>query len=431
MLVNDFLKFTKTFINIETFVDKCKIFQYNNHRGDNMLFREHYIKQVREFYDTDLIKIITGIRRCGKSVILEQIKDEIKQKTDNLIYLNFEDKRIMANIKNSDNLIEYIENNRKEGKCYIFLDEIQILDNWQEACKTLRLYNNSIFITGSNSKLLSKEFTKELSGRYVSFKIRPFVYKEILEYTKQLGKECSIIDYLIWGGFPKRFEFDTEEAKIRYLNDLDETIVVNDLLNRYKIRKENLFKNFVNYILRSNARIVSAKSIHKYIKDKNENCSINTIIKYLSYLEEAYIIEAVKQYSTRTKNELAYYSKIYNEDVSFNSIRCMNNRYDLTHNLENIVYNELIYMGYKLNVFNKNGKEIDFLAQKGNKQYYIQVAYSIAEEKTYNREFSAFANIDNLTQKIIITNDDIDYSTSTVKHIKLKDFLIMNSLEEI
>lgn len=394
-----------------------------------MIYREHYINPVREFYDSDLIKIITGIRRSGKSVILEQIRNEIKHKTDNVIYLNFEDKRILANISNSYILIDYIEANRKDGKCYVFLDEIQMLDNWQEACKTLRLYNNSIFITGSNSKLLSKEFTKELSGRYVAFRIRPFVYKEILEYTKELGKECSITDYLVWGGFPKKFEFDTDDAKLRYLNDLDDTIVINDLINRYKIKKEKLFKSFVNYILRSNSRIVSAKSIHDYIKGKNESCSINTIIKYLGYLEEAYIIENVKQYSTKTKSELAYYSKIYNADVALNSIRCMDNRYDLTHNLENIVYNELIYMGYTINVFNNNGKEIDFLANKDNKKYYIQVAYSVADEKAYNREFSAFANIDNLSQKIIITNDDIDYSTSVIKHIKLKDFLLMESLE--
>ena len=395
-----------------------------------MIYREHYISQVREFYDSDLIKIITGIRRSGKSIILEQIKDEINKKTENVISLNFEDKRVSSNILDAKSLIEYVESNRKKGKCYIFLDEIQILDGWQEACKTLRLDNNSVFITGSNSKLLSKEFTKELSGRYVSFRVRPFVYKEIMEYTKELEKECSITDYLIWGGFPKRFEFNTEEAQIRYLSDLDDTIVLNDLMNRYKIKKESLFKSLVNYILRSNSRIFSAKSIHDYIKEKHENCSINTIMKYLNYLEEAYIIETVKQYSTRTKKELAYYSKVYNEDVAFNSIRCMDNRYDLTHNLENIVYNELIYMGYKIYVYNNNNnnKEVDFLAQKGNKKYYIQVAYSIAEEKTYNREFSAFANIDNLSQKIIITNDDIDYSTGTVKHIKLKDFLNMESL---
>lgn len=411
-------------------VDNLKMFQYNNIRGEKiMIYREHYINPVREFYDSDLIKIITGIRRSGKSVILEQIRNEIKQKTDNVIYLNFEDKRIVTNISNSNQLIDYIENNRKSGKCYVFLDEIQMIENWQEACKTLRLYDNSIFITGSNSKLLSKEFTKELSGRYVAFKIRPFVYKEILEYTKELEKECTITDYLVWGGFPKRFEFDTEEARIRYLSDLDDTIVINDLINRYKIKKEKLFKSLVNYILRSNSRIISAKSIHNYIKEKNESCSINTIIKYLQFLEEAYIIESVKQYSTKTKSELAYYLKIYNTDVAFNSIRCMDNRYDLTHNLENIVYNELIYMGYNINVFNNNGKEIDFLAQKNNKKYFVQVAYSVAEEKTYNREFSAFANIDNLSQKILITNDDIDYSTSTIRHIKLKDFLLMDFLD--
>ena len=260
-----------------------------------MIYREHYISQVREFYDSDLIKIITGIRRSGKSVILEQIKDEIKKKTDNVISLNFEDKRISSNICDVKSLIEYVDNYRKKGKCYIFLDEIQTLNDWQDACKTLRLDNNSLFITGSNSKLLSKEFTKELSGRYVSFRVRPFVYKEIMEYTKELGKECSATDYLVWGGFPKRFEFNTEEAQRRYLNDLDDTIVINDLINRYKIKKENLFKNLVNYVLRSNSRIFSAKSIYDYIKQKYENCSINTILKYLDYLEEAYIIENVKQ----------------------------------------------------------------------------------------------------------------------------------------
>ena len=393
-----------------------------------MIQREHYIAEVRPFYESDLIKIITGIRRCGKSVIMEQIIKEIAETTDNIIYLNFEDKKVSANITNADQLISYVEENKKGGKCYLFFDEIQTLDGWQDACKTLRLYNYSLFITGSNSKLLSGEFTKELSGRYVAFRIRPFIYKEIVEYCKELGKEASVTDYLVWGGFPKRFEFDSLEAQSRYLNDLDDTIVINDLIRRYKIRKESLFKSLVNFILRSNGRIFSASSIRDYIKGEHTSCSVNTIMKYLGYLEEAYIIESVKQYSPKTKKELSYYSKIYNADVCFNSIRCMNNRFDLTHNLENIVYNELVYMGYEVYVYNNNGKEIDFLATKGTKQYYVQVAYSVAEEKAYQREFNAFKNIDNLSQKIIITNDDIDYSTSAVKHIKLKDFLMMEGL---
>ncbi len=393
-----------------------------------MIQREHYIEQVRPFYDSDLIKIITGIRRCGKSVIMEQIINEIREKTDNIIYLNFEDKKVSANITNAEKLISYVEENRGEGRCYLFFDEIQTLDGWQDACKTLRLYDYSLFITGSNSKLLSGEFTKELSGRYVSFRIRPFIYKEIKEYCEELGKEASVTDYLIWGGFPKRFEFDTPEAQSRYLNDLDDTIVINDLIRRYNIRNEALFHSLVNFILRSNSRIFSANSIRDYIKDEHTSCSVNTIMKYLGYLEEAYIIEKVKQYSTKTKTELLYYSKIYNADVCFNSIRCMNNRFDISHNLENIVYNELIYMGYEVYVYNNGGKEIDFLASRGGRQYYVQVAYSVAEEKAYQREFSAFNNIDNLSQKIIITNDDIDYSTSLIKHIKLKDFLLMESL---
>lgn len=393
-----------------------------------MIYRKHYIKEVRPFYESDLIKIITGIRRSGKSVILEQIMSEIREKTDNIIYLNFEDRRISSGIVNGDALVKYVEEHRQKGKCYLFFDEVQVLSGWQDACKTLRLYDYSLFITGSNSKLLSGEFVKELSGRYVSFRVRPFVYKEIVEYANELNKEVSVSDYLVWGGFPKRIEFDSHDAMLRYLDDLDETIVMNDLIYRYRIRKESLFKNLVNYVLRSNSRIFSAKSIHDYIKKEHESCSVNTIMKYLDYLEEAYIIESVKQYSTKTKKELSFYSKIYDVDVAFNSIRCIDNRYDLTHNFENIVYNELVYMGYYITVYNNKGKEIDFLASKDNKKYFIQAAYSVAEDKAYNREFGAFKDIDNLSQKIIITNDDIDYSTSTVRHIRFKDFLMLEDL---
>lgn len=395
-----------------------------------MIKREHYLKSIRPFYDSDLIKIITGIRRSGKSVILDQVINEIKEKTDNFIYLNFEDKKIKDKINNGDLLIEYVENNRKEGKCYVFLDEVQVIDDWSSTVKTLRLHNNSVFVTGSNSKLLSKEFIKELSGRYVSFQVRPFVYKEIKEYAKELNIEVPIIDYIVWGGFPKRFEFNNEARNV-YLKDLENTIVINDLINRYKIKKVDLFKSLVNFVLQSNSRIISAKSIHDYIKHSHESCSINTIIKYIYYLEEAYIIEKIKPFSTKKKNELKYYYKIYNEDVAFNSLKCIDGRYDLTHNLENIVYNELIYMGYNLNVYSDGNNEIDFLAQKDNKKYYIQVAYSLEDEKTYNREFRPFANLDNTNKKIIITNDEIDYSTSTVVHIKLKDFLELDSLDNI
>ncbi len=394
-----------------------------------MIRREHYIEQIREFYDSDLIKIITGIRRCGKSVILEQVMNEIKMKSDNVIYLNFEDKKILNKIGNGEGLLDYVESNRKKGKCYVFLDEIQLLDNYVDAVKTLRLHDNSVFITGSNSKILSKEFTKDFSGRYAKFRIKPFVYKEILEYSKELNKECNIIDYLVWGGFPKRFEFDSEEARYRYLADLEETIVINDLITRFKIKKIELFKSLVDFIFQSNSRIISAKSIKDYIKHTHETCSVNTIIKYIEYLEEAYIIEKIRPYSTKKKETLKYYFKVYNEDVMFNSLRVVDNRYDLTHNLENVIYNELIYMGYNINVYNDSENEIDFLAHKDGKKYYIQVAFSVEDSKVYDREFKPFSNLDNSCKKILITNDELDYSTSVVTHIKLKDFLLMEDLD--
>ena len=394
-----------------------------------MIRREHYIEQIREFYDSDLIKIITGIRRCGKSVILEQVMNEIKMKSDNVIYLNFEDKKILNKIGNGEGLLDYVESNRKKGKCYVFLDEIQLLDNYVDAVKTLRLHDNSVFITGSNSKILSKEFTKDFSGRYAKFRIKPFVYKEILEYSKELNKECNIIDYLVWGGFPKRFEFDSEEARYRYLADLEETIVINDLITRFKIKKIELFKSLVDFIFQSNSRIISAKSIKDYIKHTHETCSVNTIIKYIEYLEEAYIIEKIRPYSTKKKETLKYYFKVYNEDVMFNSLRVVDNRYDLTHNLENVIYNELIYMGYNINIYNDSENEIDFLAHKDGKKYYIQVAYSVEDSKAYDREFKPFSKLDNRCKKILITNDELDYSTSVVTHIKLKDFLLMEDLD--
>lgn len=397
-----------------------------------MITREKYIAKIRPFYESDLIKIITGIRRCGKSVVLEQVKSELESQGKKIIYLNFEKRAVYDNLYNDKTLLDYIQQKINESpneKWYVFLDEIQTVENWNLACKSLRLENISLFITGSNSKLLSREFTKELSGRYVSFLIKPFVYKEIAEYAKELNKKITINNYLIYGGFPKRIEFNDEEAMIQYLNDLDQTIVINDIINRYKIRKDNIFKKVANFVLISNSRIFSGNSIFNYLKSQKIECSINTVMKFLDYLEEAYVIRKIPQYSTKAKKQLDFYTKMYNEDVAFNTIRQINNRFDITHNLENVVYNELIYMGYSLTVFNINGKEIDFLATKNGKEYFVQVAYSIAENSTYEREFAPFNMTDNSRKKIIITNDEIDYSTSTVQHIKLEDFLFMEDLE--
>lgn len=393
-----------------------------------MIIREHYLKQIRSFYESDLIKIITGIRRCGKSVILKQVLNELEAAGKKCLFLDFDQRPVRANIPDADALISYVNAYLSKEKLYVFLDEVQNVEGWNEAARTLRLYNASLFITGSNSKLLSREFTKELSGRYVSFRIRPFVYREAKEYADQLGRRFELIDYLVWGGFPAALELQDEESMRRYLNDLNNTIIYNDLENRYNIRKKDVFERIADYTLVSNARIFSAKSISDYMKEQNISISVPTVIKYLGYLKEAYVIEGIPLYSPKAKAKLNYYYKLYDEDVSLNSIRISGSRYDLTHNLENIVLNELLYLGYEVSVYSNKGRAIDFRAVRDGKQYLVQVAYSVAEGKAYDREFSAFAGIDNTVKKIIITNDDIDYSTSTVYHYKLRDFLLMNEL---
>ena len=400
------------------------------HGLENMtlISREHYLAQIRPFYESDLIKIITGVRRCGKSIILNQVREELEAQHKKCLFLDFELRPVLRKIPDADTLISYVTAHLGEEKLYVFLDEVQNVQDWHEACRTLRRSDCSVFITGSNSKLLSREFTRELSGRYVSFRIRPFVYREAKQFADQLGRRFEIADYLIWGGFPAALEQPDEDARKRYLNDLNNTIVYNDLENRYKIRKRDIFERVVDFVLISNARIFSAKSIADYMKGQNIEISVPTVIKYLEYLKEAYVIEDVPLYSPKAKAKLNYYYKLYNEDVSFNSIRISENRYDLTHNLENIVLNELLYMGYEVSVYSNKGKEVDFRAVRDGKIFLVQVAYSVAEDKAYEREFSAFSGLDNTMKKIIITNDDIDYSTSTVYHYKLKDFLQMDEL---
>ena len=235
-----------------------------------MIKREHYLAQIEPFVDSDLIKVITGIRRCGKSVILKQLAQSILDRTDNVILLEFENKRIRTLLPDADQVIRYVDEHRTKEKCYVFLDEVQEIENWPDICQTLRLENCSVFISGSNSKLLSSEFTDALSGRYVSFQVHPFVWKELQEYATELNRSVSITDYLIWGGFPKRLEFEGE-AMIRYLEDIDETIIYKDIIRRFGIRKESLFRAVADFVLRSNGRIVSYNSIYRAVKQK-EKC---------------------------------------------------------------------------------------------------------------------------------------------------------------
>ncbi len=391
-----------------------------------MIKREHYIEKIRKFYDSEQIKIITGVKDSGKSVILAQIMDEIKEKTDNIIYLNFGDKRVSANIKTPDALLQYVEERAKRGIFYLFFDEMQMLNGWESACAALQRRGYSVFVIVSDRDFLTELFEKEIGGRYVSFKIRPFVYKEILEYADELGKTVSVEDYLTLGGFPKRFLLDGNEAQHLYLDELDSAIV-DGIIRRYKIRREELFLSLVDFVLRSNGKIFSEKAIYDRITAEHGPCSINTIMKYLDYLKEAYIIESVEQFSSRVERALVFYTKLYDTDVAFNSIRHMDGQVDMAQNLENIVYNELIYRGYDVSVYDNGGKKIDIFARKGGEEYFIQTVYGT--EKDESEILKDFSGLERFFKKMLITYGK-KCSLSGVTCVSLDDFLLMDSLGE-
>ena len=303
-----------------------------------------------------------------------------------------------------------------------------ISDSKRSATKYLAIDDKNLFKCNDSVDLAKKiDYwfeNKDIKDLYKETYINGTNVVKTLEYTKELGKSYTINDYLIWGGFPKSIEYDGENKK-NYIYDLEETIIHNDICLRYNIKKDNIFRAVCDFVFRSNSRIVSAKSITNYIKANNEPCSINTVMKYIDYISEAFGIDLVKEYSTKIKRELSYYYKVYNADVSFNSIRVMDNRYDLDHNLENIVYNELLFKGYNVQVYRYEDNEIDFFVTKNGKSHYIQVAYSVVDNKAYEREFKAFNKMDYSYDKVLITNDTIDYSTSMVRHIKFEDFLMI------
>jgi len=398
-----------------------------------MIIREKYLNDIRPYYDTNLIKVIVGVRRSGKSILIKQIVEEIKLKSINIIYLDFDDFKNNY-LNNSQKLYDFIleKISKNSEKFYLFFDEIQKIDEWEKVVNSLKSTENvSIFITGSNSKLLSGELTTLLSGRYISFKIQPFSFIEASMYCKELNKNLKIIDYIKWGSFPQIFELGSEKEYQTYLTNLYESIVIKDIINRNPRCDISLLERITNYILSASAKVISSNSIVKYLKSQNINKSQATIYKYISYVKNGYIIDECKKFNHKLKRYLNFYEKYYSIDVGLVTLISKNTKIDIGYNLETIIYNELIYRGYDVFTYDINNKEIDFFVSKNTKKYYIQVAYTVIEEKTFNREIEPFRHVDNLYQKILITNDDFDFSIGTIKHIKLIDFLNCNDIEEL
>ena len=396
-----------------------------------MIIRERYLKLIRPFYDQNLIKVLIGIRRSGKSVILTQIMDELKQKSidsKHIIYMNFEDYDYEA-YTDPQKLNDYIkEKINDDEKYYIFFDEIQKVDKWERVVNSLRAtQNTSIFITGSNSDLLSSDLATHIAGRYVSFKVTPFTFEEVCELlnvTDSRDIEDAFNDYIKWGGMPQRFMQNDDNSKRTYLYDIYDSIIMKDIVKRFNIKDIDLLRRIITYILTTPSQVFSPDSLKKYMQSDSRNVSLETIYNYLDYIVRANLISKAERYDVRGKRILTGKYKYYLTDLGFTNVLSVGRKEQIGSYLENIVYNELIARGYNVNVGTLDNGEIDFIATKFNEKIYIQVAYILSDESVITREFGAYKKIEDNYPKYVLSMDKFDLSQNGIIHKNIIDWLL-------
>lgn len=400
-----------------------------------MVQRELYMKKIRRLIDKDIIKVITGVRRCGKSYMLGLIIEElIKSGIDknNILLINFEDYHYsyIENSKQLDEIvIKFLED--KKDKTYLFFDEIQNITEWEKSINSYRLLNCDIYITGSNSKLLSTEFASILTGRTMEIKMYPFSYNEFLDYKMQDMKidenlkniyTTQLFDeYYQYGGIPFTLALDKKD-KLTYLNDIFNAILYKDLLERYKIRDIDLLKRLIVYIIDNVGNPFSSNSISKFLKHEKINVSHLTIQNYLNYLENTCLIIKVPRYDITGKKILTVQEKYYLVDQGFIQAMNTNPHRNIGRILENIVYLELLRHDYNVTIGKNKDYEIDFICTKHNIKFYIQVTQYLTEDN-YEREIRPLLKIKDNYPKYIISQDTYDVSSEGIIHINLIKFL--------
>lgn len=401
----------------------------------HMIKREMYMKRIRPFIGTDLIKVITGIRRCGKSVMLDLIKQELEESgTDpsRFISINFEDMRY-EHLHTARALHDEIRE-RAAGiseRIYLFFDEIQEVDGWEKCINSLRVSMDcDIYITGSNARLLSGELATYLGGRYVEFVIYPFSFSEFMELYRQTAPETSAPQcfqkYLLCGGMPYLSNIRYEEEPSRqYLTDLFNSVQLKDIVRRNSIRDIDLLERVISCITVNVGNTFSASSLVKLFKSEHRTVAAETVMNYIRYCCDAFLFYQIRREDIKGKQLLASNEKYYIADHGIREAVFGGNMRDINLILENIVCMELLRRGYTVTVGKSKNKEIDFICHDRNEKIYIQVTYLLASEETIDREFSVYDSISDNFPKYVVSMDELDMSRNGIKHRNIRDFLLM------
>ena len=393
------------------------------------------MQRIRPFMNTDLIKVFTGIRRAGKSVMLELVKNELRESgigEENFLCINFEQfsNSQFLDVESLYKKITDFQKNTK-GKIYLFFDEIQEVDGWEKCINSCRIdFDCDIYITGSNAKLLSGELATYLAGRYVEFVIYPFSFAEFFEMNRlknpNVDKATCFMQFLKTGGMPFLSNFpDDDSAKSQYLIDIYNSVVLKDVVKRNNIRDVDTLERIVAYAFSNIGHIFSATSLSKYFKSENRKISHDTILNYLKFCSDAFLFYKINRYDLEGKKIVTVNEKYYCADHGLREALFGKNVQNIDQVLENIVCLELLRRNYKVYVGKKGDLEIDFIAEKQGKKIYIQVAYLLANEETIKREFSIYNFVKDSYPKYVVSMDDLDFSQNGIIHKNIKDFLLM------
>ena len=391
--------------------------------------RKMYLDKISPFIDKHIIKVLIGPRRCGKSTILEQTIESLINKgipKENIVWINFELSKYfeITDIKTLEDFItKKIENTH--GKIYLFFDEIQNIPQWEKLINSYFAQKNyDIYITGSNSKLLSGEFATYLSGRYVKLNIYPFSFKEYVKYFEITSDfKTHFYNYLEEGGMPSTFNYENGEKRT-ITRDLYDSIVLKDIIKRNNIKDVDLLERIMRFVMYNIGQTFSANKIYNRLKQDLISLSVNTIYNYLKFFENACLIYQVRREDLQGKKILKHDEKYYLSDLGFREVIIGNNKKDITRVIENIVYLELLRRGYEITIGKVDNLEVDFVCKKDGEIIYIQVSYILASEETVEREFKPLKKIEDNYPKYVITLDDINMSHDGIKHLNLIDFLL-------